>query len=130
MITHARLRSPPRLAPLALSVVLLALIAPAAWAQAAPATGGADATSQSSSGAIVVHKPRHRPPHSYGVPPDKAKAFAAEAARDAHWRAYRDSAPAPTPGACPSPPDPAQGANCATLQGLKDYPGLHTYVPQ
>lgn len=129
MITHAVLGSSRLLAPLAV-VVLLASVAPAARAQADQAKGAPDAASQSGPGAIIVQEPRRQPPRTYGVPPAKAEALAAEAAKDAAWREYRDSAPAPTPGACPSPPDPAQGANCATLQGSKDYPGLHAYVPQ
>ena len=71
--------------------------------------------------AIVVHGQRRHPPRTYGIPPDKAAAFS----KGQSWRDYRDSAPAaPTPGACPTPPDPTQAGGCSTFQDLQDYPGL------
>ena len=74
---------------------------------------------RSSSNEVIVQAPRR---HTFGIPPAKADAYAAEAAKDAAWRKYRDSIPA-TPGPCPVRPSP--GAGCGALEdGLQDYPGL------
>lgn len=101
-------------AALAVGVAGLALTAQPSWAQAdkpAKPASGSGAAHQGEVDSVVVHAPRHHP--KPGIPPDRAKAFADDAARDEAWRQYRDSYPPPGAG---------------TLDQSKDYPGLHDYV--
>ena len=102
----------------------LAAAAPIAQAQSEPdkpaaasQPGAADskpgpADSKSSVTEVVVDAP---PPQVFGVPPAKAAALAAEAAKNEAWRKYRDSMP-------PLTRDPNDLA--------KDFPGLQSYAPQ
>jgi|HubBroStandDraft_2_1064218.scaffolds.fasta_scaffold932664_1 hypothetical protein len=106
-----------RLALLAVAAFGLMWGGPPARAQAAQAADGEKNQSRS----VIVQAPRRRQ-HTFGVPPAKADAYAAEAAKDAAWRKYRDTIPSP-PGPCPVRPSP--GAGCGALEdGLQGYPGL------
>jgi hypothetical protein len=128
MTIHGLPGAPHRQALFAVVALGLALGASATCAQAVQTASGSDAAASGSNAtdngdpdAVVVHGQRRHPPRTYGVPPEKAEAFAGKSAA---WREYRDSTPFPTPGSCPIPPDPSQGAGCGTLEGSKDYPGL------
>ena len=115
-----RLGDRHRLALFAVIAFGLLLGGPPATAQAVQAADG-PTKQRSSSNDVIVQAPRRRQ-HTFGVPPAKADAYAAEAAKNAAWRKYRDSIPA-TPGPCPVRPSP--GARCGALEdGLQDYPGL------
>lgn len=111
MATRPSLRGPRHLAVLAVAALGFVFAAQASWAQADRATPGSGGAPHSEVGPVVVHAPRHHP--QPGIPPEKAKIFAAEAARDEAWREYRNSIP-------------AHGAG--TLERSKDYPGLHSYL--
>jgi hypothetical protein len=85
--------------------------APEPGAAAPSQPGAADAPPGSVEG-VTVNATRSG---AIGVPPDKAAAFAAQAAKDEAFRKYRESTP-------PLTGDPNDQS--------KDFPGLHTYVPQ
>ena len=94
--------------------------------------GGPFATAQAvraaSSSEVIVQAPRHHQ-RTFGVPSAKADAFAAEDAKEAAWRKYRDSSP-PPPGPCQVRPGPGQGVGCGPFEGLEAYPGLQSYFQQ
>lgn len=107
-----------RLPALAVLALGLASEAPTAQAQsehkkpAAASKPSAQASESSSAAEVTVNAPRRR---VIGVPPAKAAALAAEAAKNEAWRKYRESAP-------PLTRDPNDQA--------KDFPGLQSYVPR
>jgi hypothetical protein len=128
---HDFLATSRRQAWLAIVGLGLALGASGAQAQAvqtppapdaAQPQSGIDVTARGDPDAVVIHGQRHHTPPTY----HGSSADAEAASRDAAWRNYRDSTPNPTPGSCSVPPDPSQDVGCNTLEGSKDYPGLHT----
>jgi hypothetical protein len=121
------LRGRHQLALFTIVALGLTLGGPSATAQAVRAAGGP--TKQSgSSNEVIVQAPRHHQ-RTFGVPPVKAAAFAAEASKEEAWRNYRDSSPLPT-GPCPVRPGPGEGVRCGPFDGLEDYPGLRSYSQQ
>lgn len=117
---RALLKAWSRLTLLAVFALGFAWEAPTAQAQAqgepdksaAASKPGAAAPEPSSVTEVTVNAP---PAHVFGVPPAKAAALAAEAAKNEAWRKYLESMP-------PQTRDPNDLA--------KDFPGLQTYVPQ
>jgi hypothetical protein len=107
-----------RLTLLAVLALGLASEAPTAQAQnehdkpVAASKPTAQASGSSKVAEVTVNARRRR---VIGVPPAKAAAFAAEAAKNEAWRKYRESTP-------PLTRDPND-------QG-KDFPGLQSYLPQ
>jgi len=102
---------------LAVLALGLALEAPTARAQsepdkpAAPSEPSAAAAKPGSVAEVTVTAPQTKP---IGIPPEKAAALAAEAAKNEAWRKYRESTP-------PLTRDPNDQS--------KDFPGLQSYVP-
>jgi hypothetical protein len=111
------------LAALAIGALVFALGGEAAQAQmdkdhldkdqATKPTAAPGGQPQGEVGAVVVRPPRQTPHYDTFVPPDRAKAFAAEAAKDEAWRNYRNSIPA---------------LGAGPLERAKDYPGLQSYI--
>jgi hypothetical protein len=109
-----------RLMLLAIFAPGLASAAPAAPAQsdhdkpAAASEPSAAASAPSSVEGVTVNAPRAGSGVD-AVPPEKAAAFAEEAAKNEAWRKYRESTP-------PLTSDPNDLS--------KDFPGLQAYVPK
>jgi len=108
MSNQPSLRAFRRLVVGAVGVLGLVLAAQSAGAQATSASDSSGRARQNEVGSVVVHAPRQRP--QVGVPPDKAKALADQAAKNEAWRKYRNSVPP---------------VNAGPLEQSKDYPGLH-----
>ncbi len=113
-------RQPRQLVPASILALTLALTMSAAWAESAPVQSArpakapaADATKPNTVGDVVVRAPPRR--HRLRIPPAKAAAFAAEAARQDAWRNYRDSTPPASAGA---------------LGQAAGYPGLRSLGPR
>lgn len=92
-------------------VLAMTLAASSAWAQADHPTGAGGSTKPNAIGEVVVRAPPAHRRHHARIPPAKAAAFAAQAAKNDAWRKYRDSTPSVTAG---------------TLDQAAGYPGLRS----